>query len=144
MNVLTAAPYNYVFEQLVKVRVTASNLYGSGPTSISNSSGATIRRVPDKMGSLSVTRKTENEIFLSWSALTGSTTGNSQILTYALYFDDNTGTTNIELDEVSVTNYIVDGLTGGLIYKLKVAASNIYGFGEFSDELSVLTSDVPD
>jgi len=35
-------------------------------------------------------------------------------------------------------------LIGGLFYKFKIRARNIYGFGDYSDELSVLTSDVPD
>ena len=33
MNTLTTAPYNYAFDQLVKVKVTAINSYGPGPVS---------------------------------------------------------------------------------------------------------------
>jgi len=38
----------------------------------------------------------------------------------------------------------VNALVGGSTYKFKIAAVNIYGPGPFSDEISVLTSDVPD
>jgi len=35
-------------------------------------------------------------------------------------------------------------MTGGLLYKFKLTASNIYGEGEASDELIQLASDKPD
>lgn len=47
MSTLTASPYNYVFDQTVLVRVYATNSYGNGLTSIANTVGAKIRRVPD-------------------------------------------------------------------------------------------------
>jgi len=80
MSTLTSAPYNYLFDDLVKVRVTAINSYGSSPVSSPNSTGARIRRVPDKMGALTVVSKTENQVTLSWSALTGSQIGNSPLI----------------------------------------------------------------
>lgn len=46
------------------------------------------------MGPLSVVSKTETEITFAWSELTGSLTGNSDILSYNLYWDDNTGVVN--------------------------------------------------
>lgn len=49
MSTLTTAPYSYVFDQLVVVRVSAYNARGWGSTSTPNSSGARIRRVPDQM-----------------------------------------------------------------------------------------------
>lgn len=60
MSDLTSNPYNYQFNDLVKVRITAFNSYGAGPVSTPNSVGARIRRVPDKMGAISVVSKTEN------------------------------------------------------------------------------------
>ncbi len=113
MNTLTSAPYIYAFDSLVKVRVTAINSYGPGPVSSQNTSGALIRRVPDKMGVITVVSKTESEIVVSWTALTGMQTGNSAILGYALFFDNATGTTDILVDDISLTTYTVSGLTGG-------------------------------
>ena len=43
MTVLTSATYNYVFDALVEVRVSASNAEGYGPVSATNTVGAQIR-----------------------------------------------------------------------------------------------------
>lgn len=42
------------------------------------------------------------------------------------------------------TSFRVIGLTGGNNYKFKIRAKNIYGTGDFSDELTVEASDRPD
>jgi hypothetical protein len=95
------------------------------------------------MGPLSVVMKTETEITLVWSGLSGVSTGNSAITAYTLYWDDNTGTVDSMLVKDIVTTFHVQGTTGGLVYKFKVSASNIYGESESSDELEQLASDVP-
>lgn len=51
--------------------------------------------MPSQMGPLSVISKTETEITLAWSPLTGVATGNSLITSYNLYWDNNSGTVNI-------------------------------------------------
>jgi hypothetical protein len=76
--------------------------------------------------------------------LTAINTGNSAILGYTLYFDNASGTTNIELIDTLLTTFNVEGLTGGLNYKFKISARNVYGSGLFSDEVIVIASDVPD
>lgn len=52
-------------------------------------------QVPSQMGPLSVISKTETEITLAWSPLTGIATGNSAITSYSLYWDNNSGTVNV-------------------------------------------------
>jgi len=42
-----------------------------------------------------------------------------------------------------VTSYTVT-VTGGTTYLFKVRSHNIYGYGAFSNELTVVASDVPD
>lgn len=66
--------------------------------------------------------------------LTGTAIGNSPILAYNLYWDDGTGVLDIELVEQIVFEFTVTGLVGGVNYKFKVRALNIYGYGQFSDE----------
>ena len=47
------------------------------------------------MGPISVISKTETEITLAWSSITGIATGNSEITTYNLYWDNNKGDINM-------------------------------------------------
>ena len=54
-------------------------------------------RKPSQMGPISVVSKTETEITLSWSSLTGIATGNSAITLYNLYWDNNSGTVNASI-----------------------------------------------
>lgn len=43
MSTLTSSPYSYAFGELVKAKVYATNSFGSGSSSASNTAGATIR-----------------------------------------------------------------------------------------------------
>lgn len=144
MATLTAAPYGYVFDQLVVVRASAKNARGYGLTSTPNSSGARIRRVPDLMTTPTQGPSSDTDIQVTWSTLTGAATGNSAILSYDLYWDNGSGTVNTELTDTLVTSYTVSGLTGGASYKFQVRARNIYGYGSFSSLLTIVPSDVPD
>lgn len=85
----------------------------------------------------------ENQIEVSWTALTGDDTGNSEILSYNLYWDHGTGTTDIFVIDSLVTSTIISGVTPGSTYKFKVRAKNIYNYGTFSDETTIKASDVP-
>ena len=75
--------------------------------------------------------------------LEGLSTGDSEILSYNLYWDDGTGTIDQELTDSLVTEFTVSGLSGGLNYKFKVRAQNIYGYGAFSSEFLIEASDYP-
>lgn len=132
MSTLTSAPYGYLFDQLVVVRASATNARGTGSTSTPNSSGAKIRSVPSVMSTPTQGPSSDTDISVTWSSLTGTATGNSAILSYDLYWDNGSGTINIELTDSLVTSYTVSGLTGGATYLFKVRARNIYGYGAFS------------
>jgi len=144
MSVLTQAPFSLIFDQVVKVKVRSVNAFGTSQWSDYNSVGAQIRSVPSQMGPLSVISKTETEITFAWSELTGALTGNSAIISYNLYWDDNTGVVNKRLASGQMLNFTVSGTTGGLPYQYKVSATNIYGEGQASEVLVSLASDVPD
>lgn len=75
--------------------------------------------------------------------MTGSATGNSAILSYNLYWDNGSGTTNIAALDTLVTTYTFSGLTTGTTYKFMVRARNIYGYGAFSSTTSILAAGVP-
>jgi hypothetical protein len=77
---------------------------------------------------------TETTLTIIWSVLSGSlNTGNSAILAYEVYWDANTGITNILLLDANTLTHLVERLEPGLTYEFKVRARNIYGYGPFSD-----------
>lgn len=58
--------------------------------SFANSLGAYTRTIPSAMSIPTVTSKSNNKITISWSALTGSSAGDSTILSYNLLWDNGT------------------------------------------------------
>ena len=70
-----------------------------------------------------------------WTELTGSQTGNSDILGYQLYWDAQTGTADIPLIETTDTSHIQTSLQPGKPYIFKIRARNVYGVGPFSLEV---------
>ncbi len=98
IDVLTTSPYNYLFDSLVKVRISAKNSLGYGTTSTPNTNGARIRTVP-KAPSVPYLGAGSNDVqlFVQWDSLTGTDTGNSEILSYNLYGDNGSGTIYVEL-----------------------------------------------
>lgn len=95
MDTLTASPYNLEFDELIIARISAFNTYGQSPVSTLNTTGVNVRRIPDQMDVVQIVSKKQTEISLAWTALTGVETGNSDILSYNLFWDNATGTTNI-------------------------------------------------
>jgi hypothetical protein len=145
MDSLTAT-FGYLFDEIVYVRISATNQMGTGAWSMVNSNGALIRARPGKM--VSVEKDpilTATSIKVLWTTLiSNQETGNSQILSYNLWWDANSGTTNINLYEDFTSTIIVEGLVPGSGYQFKVRASNIYGYGEFSDVVTLIPDAVPD
>ena len=78
---------------------------------------------------------TETQLEITWAALTGTDSGNSDILGYQLYWDAQTGTSDILLVETTSLSHLQASLSPGLPYKFKVRARNIYGTGAFSLEV---------
>ena len=57
--------------------------------------------------------RTKTSITIGWTALTGTSSGNSDILSYNLYWDNGSGTTTIQLTDSLVTSWSVNGLVNG-------------------------------
>lgn len=145
MTALTALPYSYGVNRVVVVRISAKNSYGFGATSTPNTSGARVRTVPvapttPTVGSIA----SDTQVQITWTALTfGDNTGQVAITAYELYGDNGSGGTFNELSNALTTSYLATGLTGGTPYKFKVRATNMYGPGAFSAELTYTPIDVP-
>lgn len=63
------------------------------------------------------TGSTDTLIVLDWSTLSGTAAGNSDILSYNVYWDNGSGTVNIELTDSLVTTLNVVSVTGGTTYQ---------------------------
>lgn len=118
MSLLTITPFFYVFDDLVVVRISAQNSLGYGPTSVANSVGAKIRRIPDQMLVPTIDSSTDTEIIISWTTLLSPSDGNSALLNYELLWDNGSGASpSILLMQSLDTTYTVSGgLTGGTDY----------------------------
>jgi hypothetical protein len=89
------------------------------------------------MPDVTITSFTDIEIIITWASLTGTSTGNSAITSYNLFWNAGTSTSADTLVIDSLTNtYTFSGLTGGSTYIFSVRAKNIYGYGAFSNEVS--------
>lgn len=147
MSTLTAAPYGYVFNDIVKVRVQAANFFLFGELSpVSDDTGARIRVVPGKMAAPTEDPScTDVTLTMNWIALSGADAGNSPVIAYSLAWDE--GDANLvdfkELTDALATSFTVNGVTGGLQYRFKVRARNIYGYGPYSDATFVIPDDAP-
>lgn len=90
---------------------------------------------------------TNSDVLLSWSKLeSGRATGNSEIESYQLVFDksETFGTNFIVIYESQdTTSFLQTGLDQGTRYRFKINAKNIYGYGEFSSDLTVITEGKP-
>jgi len=109
MPTLTTTPYNYVFDDVIRVRVSASNSFGSGLVSpTSGNTGARVRSVPAKMAPPTEDPScTDVKLIINWIALSGVSAGNSAVLAYSLHWDagDATATTFAELTDALVTSF---------------------------------------
>jgi len=149
MDTLLVAPYNYAFNSIVRVRVSAANFYLFGALSpVSDDSGARIRVIPIKMAPPTADPlSTDVTLIINWVALSGADAGNSAVIAYSLLWDagDNTKADEAftELENKLVTSFTVNGVTGGLTYRFKVRARNIYGYGPASDSTQVVPRDAP-
>jgi hypothetical protein len=133
MSVLLASPFNYVFDDLVLVKATASNVaFSYGTASALNTAGAKVRIVPVQMAPVTVSSYNDLEISITWTALTSAAdTSNSAILSYQLLWDNgNSGLADgsfIVIQEQLTLAYTATSITPGSSYRFKVKARNIYG-----------------
>jgi hypothetical protein len=124
--------------QLVNYRIRAINLAGPGPWSATNTVGATIRTEPGTMPKLIRGQNTsETQIHVTWENITtDKQTGDSEILGYVLQEDGREIYSGMDSEATFDAE-------DGRIYKLRIAAWNIYGLGEFSDELRIRAGIMP-
>lgn len=145
MSTLTSGSFSLSFDTLIEVRVSATNAIGTSSTSTVNTSGARTRRAPATMTAPVKNSGTDTTMTVGWTALTtNSDIGNSAITSYKLEWNQGDGTDNyVTLVVTSSTSYSMTGLTAGTIYRFRVSAANIYGYGSASTSASFIASSVP-
>ena len=123
MPILTAAPYSYLLDDLIVVRVSARNAMGWSNVSPLNTVGATAKTVPQAVSTpIRGIETRATKIQTNWTALTtAAETGSSTILSYHLQWDQGTNTWVDLVGHPSnslLTSYTVSsGVSGGTTYK---------------------------
>lgn len=148
MSTFTSGTFGYLFDDVVLVRVRATNSYGYGLNSLAmDTTGARVRRVPSKMlAPVESLLSTDTETILSWTPLTGVDAGNSEILGYSLYWDEGDALkseADVALISANIVQFTRTPVVGGKTYRYRVRARNIYGDGEFSEVTVVIPDDAP-
>lgn len=149
MSVLRQAPFNLIYGQIVRFRISAYNVNGWSETTVSsNVAGTTVRTEPITM---TIPQRggdtTEQQIQIIWAPLLNvEDIGNSAILSYGMQWD--AGVTNgpwINLVGYSsnsmLTSFTVtQGVVAGVVYNFRVQARNVYGWGPFSQTVVSATT----
>lgn len=144
--------YLLAYPDIMKVQVSAFNLYGWGPVSNTNTVGATVFDVPVQMAAPTRGAETQTTtIQVNWTPLTLIDSIRAlTVLSYNLQWDEGTNGvtwTNLvgfSIDTRQTTFTAVTGITGGSVYKFRVRAKNLYGWGDFSQEVAITASQQPD
>jgi hypothetical protein len=142
---LLETPYNLVQGAQIKVRITAANVLGLGYTSLVSTSNVQVRVLPKKpfRDTYRGYDTSPTQIEVKWDLLDEDLeNGGSEILSYNLQWDAGNGLVNVNLVGWSTpylhSSFIVtSGVTAGALYKFKYRARNVYGWGPFSEEVTI-------
>ena len=136
----------------VKAWATAYNINGWSEYSALTITGVAVQIKPHQMlAPTSGSITDEEQVHVQWLALTDTATGGSTIVSYNLQWDRGTGVEDdwytvvgespySTLLEATLSNEIVPGT----LYKFRVRAANIHGFGDFSDTVTIKAAGIAD
>lgn len=112
------------------VTVTATNVYGTGPASVSSST-FTPAAVPGAPTGVYASSNLNAQALVNWTA--PSSTGGSPITTYTLKYSTSPYSTwTTATTSATGTQYLVTGLANGTAYEFEAAATNATGTGPLS------------
>jgi hypothetical protein len=152
MAVLREPGYGLLQGSVVRAYVIAHNVYGYGGQSDVNIAGVAVQTAPAQVqGLIDGPTTSESQVELIWNALSASAeTGGAAILSYNVQWDQGLGTgvwsslVGYSSDFSAQTLTVTSGIQAGTVFKFRVRAKNMWGWGPFSAELSVTPSAVPD
>lgn len=123
----------------------ARNSKGWGAFSAINTVGTLAQVEPQASVSSFTGSATLSQIDLSWTGLvTDSDKGYAAAISYAVF--ETTLLSNPAsplIDDLSTTNYQITTVSSGEQRKFKIKAKNIFGYGPFSNEVTVTVSEAP-
>jgi hypothetical protein len=134
---------------LLVAKVTATNAYGTSPESEPNTAGALIEAVPHAPAAPSrggLTDEVQLQVVLT--ALEGSATGGSPLLSYVVLRADGVGAAFVPIvgaatPSLATTVLDTSGISSGVLYRYKYFGRNAHGDGPESAETSVRAATVP-
>ena len=137
------ASHSLILAAPVVATVSATNEIGTSAPSLDNSAGALIKTEPGKPGPASRVDAgtTDLQIKVSYSA--PSSDGGSPLTSLALFWDAGSAGANWsalhgDTTDFLDTSFIVStGIVPGDFYRFKHLARNIFGDGEYSDEVTI-------
>jgi hypothetical protein len=89
-----------------------------------------------------------SQVAVGWSSLISPDDGGSPITSYNLWWDSGSGVISTSLTgypaaSLALSSSVAVGIVPGALYQFKYRASNIYGWGPFSDPANVSASGIP-
>ncbi len=136
----------------IKVRITAENVLGFGYTSLVSTSLVYVRVLPKKPTQTPFrgADTSPSQIEVKWNELLlPLQNGGSEVLSYNLQWNAGSGQVNINLVGYSApylhaVNVVTSGVTAGALYNFRYRARNVYGWGPFSDEVTIKAARQPE
>ena len=135
------------------MRIAAENTFGTSDWSEVNAGGAVVETVPHQMTAPERGAATEeNELQITFAALTGTSTGGSSILSYVVAWKESSGSSFVNVigdtdagqpANIATSVTISVDVVSGTAYRIKIFARNAHGDGQESGELEIVAATVP-
>jgi hypothetical protein len=158
MSTLTSADpatgFSYSQGDEVVARVTAATVIGYGAAGPVSSAQTVLAEVAPHKPPTAPRRgaaSNEAQLVVDWDALVAPDAGGSSVTSYNLQWDQATGTFGPHLtgasaeccDSLVTTHTQAAGLLAGSLYLLRYRAANKYGWGPYSDPVTIRAADIP-
>jgi len=94
------------------------------------------------------TSTSESQVHVSWTGLSSPNNGGSAILSYNLEWNGGSGSTYTSLvgyspASTALSLLITSSITAGTTYSFRLRAQNIFGWGPYSNIVSIVAATTP-
>jgi len=138
MSIFWDSPFNLNEGDNIYAKVSATNQYGAGELSDKDNSPdvqvITVPHAPNTPTKGSASDHTQNVI--EWSTHTNGMTGGSTVLEYELEENKGSWRSIFTSTDLATTYTQTSGIDTGT-YQYRIRMRNIYGWGDYSDILSI-------